>query len=225
MTQRFRITYWRTEALRYTGNLDMQKVWERYLRRLNIPVSYSQGFHPQPKIQQACPLPLGFLSESEVADVWVDNHELTAQNILNALGAVPQPGIEIQTISPVEIFAPALTTLVTHARYHALLFDAVESQWLQSRIDQLLQNTEIIRERRDKSYDLRPLVSSIMRTESSEGILLDMLLAARDSATGRPEEVLAELGLDPYGARITRTELILKPDESPLIPVGGKEIS
>ena len=36
--ERFRITFARTEPLRYTGNLDMQKVWERYLRRSGIPV-------------------------------------------------------------------------------------------------------------------------------------------------------------------------------------------
>jgi radical SAM-linked protein len=73
MTQRFRITYARTEALRYIGNLDMQKVWERYVRRLKVPIAYSQGFHPQAKIQQACPLPLGFLSTCEITDIWVDD--------------------------------------------------------------------------------------------------------------------------------------------------------
>lgn len=225
MTLRFRMTYWRTEALRYTGNLDMQKVWERYLRRLNLPVAYSQGFHPQPKIQQACPLPLGFLSKSEMVDVWIDDDELTGQKILESLQSAPQPGIEIKTVAPVAIYSPALMTLVINARYQALLFDAVDSQWLQGQINHLLQSTEIIRERREKSYDLRSLVSSIIFTDTPEGILLDMLLSARDSATGRPEEVLSELGLDPFGARITRTELILKSYGSPVIPTGDTETS
>lgn len=49
--KRIRIHYAKTEGLRYTSNLDMQKVWERALRRAGLPLYYSQGFHPQPRIQ------------------------------------------------------------------------------------------------------------------------------------------------------------------------------
>ena len=57
--ERLRITYSKTAALRYTSNLDMHKIWERALRRARLPLAYSQGFHPQPRLTQACPLPLG----------------------------------------------------------------------------------------------------------------------------------------------------------------------
>jgi hypothetical protein len=59
LMQRIRIQYAKTEPLRYTGNLDMHRIWERTLRRARLTIAYSQGFHPQPRLNQACPLPLG----------------------------------------------------------------------------------------------------------------------------------------------------------------------
>ena len=58
--QRIRLTYSKGGELKYTGNLDMMKVWERTFRRARLRIAYSQGFNPQPKIHQALPLPLGF---------------------------------------------------------------------------------------------------------------------------------------------------------------------
>ncbi len=66
---RLRIDYAKTTAMRYTSNLDVHKSWERTLRRARLPLAYSQGFHPQPRIHQASPLPLGLISQAEVIDV------------------------------------------------------------------------------------------------------------------------------------------------------------
>ena len=68
MNYRYRINYSKKEGMRYTSNLDVHKMWERTFRRAKLPLAYSQGFHPQPKIQQASPLPLGFLSDYEIVD-------------------------------------------------------------------------------------------------------------------------------------------------------------
>lgn len=211
MAQRFRITYARTEALRYIGHLDMQKIWERYVRRLKVPIAYSQGFHPQAKLQQACPLPLGILSTCEVIDVWVDNDEETPNSLLQALMVVPQPGIEINHIERIELYSPALTTQISHARYTAWLFDPFDPAWLQSEIDRILNASELIRERRGKPYNLRALITELTLEQLEGHNQLNMLLTAQPSATGRPEAVLAEIGIDPYGARYTRTEILFRP--------------
>ena len=64
--ERIRVYYSKTAPMRYTGNLDVHKVWEHTLRRARLPLAYSQGFHPQPRINQACPLPLGMTSRAEI---------------------------------------------------------------------------------------------------------------------------------------------------------------
>jgi hypothetical protein len=65
------------------------------------------------------------------------------------------------------------------------------------------------RQRRGKAYDLRPLIEAIQRLPDEEDGLprLRLRLAAREAATGRPEEVLAELGLGIEAARVHRVKL------------------
>lgn len=68
-----------------------------------------------------------------------------------------------------------------------------------------------VRERRSKTYDLRPLIEMISVIAQADGTAwLKMTLAAREGATGRPEEVLSALGIEPETARVERTRLIFK---------------
>ena len=77
---RIRITFAKQGALRYTGHLDLHKLWERAARRAELPLAYSQGFHPQPKMNIAAALPLGFSSRCEVMDMRLE-HEIPAGRI------------------------------------------------------------------------------------------------------------------------------------------------
>jgi radical SAM-linked protein len=206
---RCRILYQKTEPLRYTGNLDLQKIWERFLRRADLPVAYSQGFHPQPRIQQAVPLPLGFLSTAELTDIYLDDDKLEPSQVISSLEAMPYPGIEITSAEMVDLGQPSLATRVRSSEYQAEFFDSVDAAELTARVTDVLAATSLIRTRRDKEYDLRPLIESLEVIPSESGPTLRMTLAARQSATGRPEEVLSALGFGPYDARYTRTYIIL----------------
>lgn len=211
---RFRITYQKTEELRYTGNLDLQKIWERYLRRANLPVAYSQGFHPQPRIQQACPLPLGFLALNEQIDIFIDSDQITAEMIVQHLQAAYYPGISIMAVDSVAVNEPALTTRVEAAEYRVEFLDQLDPAGLEQRVTDLLAATQLIRSRRGKEYDLRPLIEEMSVSHSTEDdtIALSLRLAARQSATGRPEEVISALGYDPFTARYIRTNIFLSPN-------------
>src|SRR5512136_2023173 len=68
---RLRIVFSKTGSLRYTGHLDLQTVWERTVRRAGLPLAYTHGFHPGPKIQIASALPLGFIGRCEIVDIWL----------------------------------------------------------------------------------------------------------------------------------------------------------
>jgi hypothetical protein len=72
------------------------------------------------------------------------------------------------------------------------------------RIEKLLSSETLPRERRGKRYDLRPLVEALVLDQGG----IWMRLAARPNATGRPDEVLLALGLDPLALPIHRTQLI-----------------
>lgn len=208
---RFRICYNKDTPLQYIGNLDLHKVWERYLRRARIPVAYTQGFHPQPKIQQAAPLPLGFLSQNDLIDVWLDTENWTEDDFLNHLKFTQQPGIEILSVTAVPLNSASLPTLILSSTYRVIHLDPVDPAEIQNHLKEMLARSSIIRTRRNKTYDLRPLIEKIeVIPLSSNCIEFQMQLSAREGATGRPDEVLAELGLDPYAARYIRTGFIMK---------------
>jgi radical SAM-linked protein len=87
-----------------------------------LPLAYSQGFHPQPRINLASALPLGFTSECEIADVWLEQSIPTAEARAALEQALP-PGIQIQEIQEVEEKAPALQTQVIASEYVITLMD------------------------------------------------------------------------------------------------------
>jgi hypothetical protein len=74
-------------------------------------------------------------------------------------------------------------------------------------VEEILEAESIPRERRGKFYDLRPLIEELEVAEA-EKPSIRMKLAAREGATGRPDEVLNALGIEPETARVERTELI-----------------
>ena len=207
---RVRITFTKQNALRYIGHLDLHRLWERAMRRASLPISYSQGFHPQPKISLAAALPLGFSSRNEVLDVRL-NEDVAVEDISNRLKDNLPPDIQVLNIESVNERLPALQTLVLSAAYDVHLTEPVEGSELKRRVEELMNAGLIIRERRNKSYDLRPLVEMLSIITQADGIAwLKMTLAAREGATGRPEEVLLALGIEPETARVERTRLIFQ---------------
>jgi radical SAM-linked protein len=208
---RLRITFAKQGALRYTSTLDLHKIWERTARRADLPLAYSQGFHPQPKIQLAAALPLGFSSRCELADLWLTTDVPVSGLPEHLQGAVP-PGLRIMSADAVDERGPALQTLVESAEYEVDLLESVGHEDLSRRLAALVVAESLPRERRGKDYDLRPLIEEIStgRIKGGTQVRLFMRLAARESATGRPDEVLAELGIPLEDAQIERTRIIFK---------------
>lgn len=210
---RLRIIFAKVGALRYTGHLDLHRLWERAARRAELPLAYSQGFHPQPKLAIAAALPLGFSSRCEVLDMRLE-HEVPLEGLREKLQETLPTGIQVTHVEYVDEKLPALQTLVASAEYQVTLTDSssllrTDGMELKRRIDSVMATESIIRERRGKTYDLRPLIE--MLDVVPEGKIL-MRLAAREGATGRPEEVLDMLGIRFEETRIERTQLIFKSD-------------
>lgn len=206
---RYRIHYSKNQDLRYTSNLDMHKVWERTLRRASLPLAYSQGFHPQPRINQACPLPLGFISQAEIIEIWL-TEMLSIPDLIAKIQSKCPVGITVHDIQTIDLRNPSIPTLVIASEYQANLLAACPSAGLSENLQSLLEATTIPRTRREKQYDLRPLIidlSFIQNPSLNPQIL--MTLSAKEGATGRPEEILDCLNIPFNTVLIERTNLIL----------------
>ena len=208
---RVRITFSKTGALRYIGNLDLHALWERATRRAGLPLAYTQGFHPQPKIYLASALPLGFSSRCEVVDLRF-TQDVDIENMPRILQAVMPSGINIMKAEIADEQAPALQTQVIAAEYEVILTGVPESsdlpkKSLMQRSEELLAESTLPRERRGKAYDLRPLIEQLAILSENK---IFMRLTARMAATGRPEEVLDALGIALENSQIERINLIFQ---------------
>jgi radical SAM-linked protein len=211
---RVRITFSKTGALRYIGNLDLHALWERSARRANLPLAYTHGYHPQPKIYLASALPLGFSSRCEVVDLRL-NQDLELAELPERLKAVIPSGIGILKVEVVEEQAPALQTLVIAAEYEVTIKrnpgslgeETLFRTGLVRQTEDLLARSTLPRSRRGKAYDLRPLIEQL--TVISENKVF-MRLTSREGATGRPEEILDELGIELENTQIERINLIFQ---------------
>lgn len=201
---RIRITFVKQGALRYTGHLDLHRLWERAARRAELPLAYSQGFHPQPKMNMAAALPLGFSSRCEVLDLKLE-HDIPLDSLATRLNGTLPSGIQVLEVEQVDERLPALQTQVAAAEYEVTLTEAVDGSELKRKVDSVIVSTSIPRERRGKTYDLRPLIEVLELLPDDK---IFMRLTAREGATGRPEEVLDALGIAFEETRIERTRLI-----------------
>ena len=196
--------------MRYTGHLDLRRAWERTMRRAALPLGYSQGFTPHPLLNLASPLPLGFTSTHEIGDFWMS--EICDLNeVAQALEKATPPGIEIHHIEEIpEIHGDKLPSLVQSAQYTVTF--PTETTDLATQVVTLEKQEHILRKRRKKEYDLRPLIENIeVISPTPEGHpRLQVQLSNRPEATGRPDEVVAALGFDPLQSDICRTGIFMK---------------
>src|SRR5512137_2179701 len=149
---RIRITFSKTGSLRYIGHLDLHQVWERTARRAGLPLAYTQGFHPGPRLQVACALPLGISGRREVVDMWLvmdaDVTNSVSETIGAALQAAAPPGLTILEVEQVDERSPTLQTQVAAAEYAVPLPAILPSQ--EDNIAGLLTATSLPRQRRGK---------------------------------------------------------------------------
>lgn len=201
---RYRLSFHKTEAMRFTGHLDLYRALERTIRRAALPLAYRGGFSPHPRLQLAAALPLGLTSVSELADLWLEQ-PIGGPEVLAPLKVAAPPGLQFVAVQLVAAAEPALQEQVISATFSVALTPPTPSD-LEARVASLLSSSSVLRQRRGKPYDLRPLIDSLAAVGPHA---LSMRLAAREGATGRPDEVLEALGLDPLSARIERTSLTL----------------
>lgn len=187
---RYRIRFSKGSALRFTGHLDLHRAWERTLRRAGLPVAFSEGFNPRPRINIGLALPLGCTSRGDLLDLWLSEPIDEAQLHQRLAEAAP-PGLEIEQVRTISSDAPKLQMIIVAAEYQVDVQPA-DLQELADRAAALMAAEELPRERRGKAYDLRPLIEDLALRD--DGWLV-MRLTVDSRGTGRPDEVLRALGL------------------------------
>ena len=206
---RIRIFYQKEIPLRFTSALDIQRIWERSLRRAGLQIMYSQGFHPQPKIQLGLPLPLGYISSGECVDVWLEEFHAEIE-LINMLNPKVPAGIIIDSIELIDDFAKPVVSTITSSEYLIKFWDEkFTEKKIQPLIDSLLEQPSILRTKRNgKQYDLRPLIldaRTVSISEQDDHYSLYMKLVSEPNRMGRADEVLLVMGFSLNEFLVKRT--------------------
>jgi radical SAM-linked protein len=94
IVQRIRIRYAKRGPLRFTSHRDFARAFERALRRAAVPIAFSQGFTPHPKISYASAAPTGVASEAEYLEIGLQA-PVDVDDLARALDAALSPGLDI----------------------------------------------------------------------------------------------------------------------------------
>jgi radical SAM-linked protein len=218
---RLRIRFSRGEEVKFISHLDIMRFWERTLRRAQVPLAYSEGFTPHPRISLAAPLALGVTSETEFMDIvlqrWVSPHWFT-EGITQQLPA----GIEVLAVFPIPMSLPSLQSAVRFAEYRIEVEPSCGREEIETAVERLLSQEELPwhhqRDTGERNYDLRALVEDVWvvdwptdpaHDKSGQVGVVAMNLRCDAGGSGRPEQVILALGIKERPKSIHRIKLVL----------------
>ena len=206
-----RLRFRKSGDLRLISHHDLLRFFERAVRRAQLPIRWTQGFNPHPRLVFALPLSLGITGSQEVVELEMQD-EISPEEVFKRLNAHTLPGIEILSAQTIDLRKTAHVQLVGYR----LTVPAERCAELQQNIRNLLETDHHWVERtrpKPRRFDLKPYLESLLL----ESGMLDMILRVTPTGGVRPEEVLQALGLGdlwPEGAILDRNLLQLE-DECP----------
>lgn len=189
--QRLRIHYAKRGRLRFASHRDFSRAFERAVVRAQVPMAYSSGFNPHPRISYAGAAPTGAASEAEYLEIALAD-TVEPSWVHERLAAVLPDGLDVVRV--VESPGGALADRLQASRWRIELaapYDATAAA-----VTALLGEEAIIVERMTKkglrSFDCRAAVMSLVARPDATGTVLEVVIRHTEPAV-RPDDVLAGL--------------------------------
>jgi radical SAM-linked protein len=208
-----RVRFAKRGKVRFISHRDVARAFERAFRIEQLPLAFTQGFAPRPKVSFGLALSVGHESHAEYLDV-----QLTEQTTLDSLArrlsdALPD-GIDVTGTAALADRAPALQESVTAVSYRVTVTgpddEPVGVDELGAAVERALVRTAIPVTRTRKGHevteDLRSIVRTMAVTDADDlGPVLDLELSTQPRGA-RPAEVLAAVDGDLVDRRVLRTK-------------------
>lgn len=229
-----RIQFRKTKAGRFLSHLDLMHTWERVIRRSQLPLGFTQGFNPHPKMNFASALAVGTTSDAEYMDLDF-TEALTIEQVQTALLPAVPPAFEIVDMKIVkEKKVPSLMSIIQRATYTLRLeyVSEVSQEVLDQAVEAFWQMEEniVYRYKKDskdkKAMNIRPGVYAMQLQLEEDGAskhaVLDIVVQSGNDGNIRPEEVAyglmnAGMPLIQQVVRIHRTGLYALDSEGNMI--------
>jgi radical SAM-linked protein len=216
---KIRLRFTKTGDLRFLSHHDLMRLMERLLRRAGMPLRFTAGFHPKPKIVFANALSLGIVGRQEVVEIEFEG-ALEPAAVLSALTTLAPDGLTFLTatalglqqnaqplaalyylpLSP-DSFPDLAERIAALLRRETVVIERIrhipkrsmhEEPPGEERLDALTRAAPRVTKTEHKTIDLRPLLRRVYR--DAQGLWMDLGITNQGAA--RPEEVLRYLELE-----------------------------
>ncbi|NCJ07218.1 TIGR03960 family B12-binding radical SAM protein [Synechococcales cyanobacterium C] len=196
--QRLRVWFGKQGDIALLSHLDLLRLLDRAVRRAALPITFTGGYHPSPRISPASALFLGATSSGEVVDFEL-TEALEPAQFRQRLAAQLPADLPLYHVEAIELKSPSATQLVTQAEYDltlALSDGAAKTEQWQTWIAQVLAQTEMLFEQTTKSgkakvINLRDRLFELHLQSASNPAKIRFVGSCRNDGTIlRPEHVV-----------------------------------
>jgi radical SAM-linked protein len=210
---RVRLRYAERGKVRFLSHRDLARVWERAIRKAELPIAYSEGFSPRPRLHFGLALSVGHESDAEFLDIDLRT-DVDVSDLPRRLTPCLPDGVDVTAAAVVADNEAALQAVVTSVTWSFDLdCDVADAR---DRLERLLARDEVLlgvqRKGKEQQVDLRPLIleASILDASVSDdaedpGVRLRVDLATSGRSV-RPAELLAAFEPPLRAERVCRLE-------------------
>jgi radical SAM-linked protein len=205
-----RLRFSKLGKVRFTSHRDVARIWERALRRAELPVSYTEGFAPRPKLSFGLALPTSYESLGEYLDVDLTPRAeapIAVDELPIRLGPCLPVGIDVQGAVEIEPGTPSLQQAVLSCTWRIEVV-GVRAGELTSRVAAVMAAGELpvtrTRKGRLEAFDLRPAVCSAEVAGAGERSPVVVAELETQPRSARPIDLVAALGPDVEEGRVCR---------------------
>ncbi len=189
----YRVKFTKGEEVKYIGHLDVMRIFQRAIKRAELPIAYSQGFNPHQLLSFASPLTLGTTSCGEYGD-FEFREKVDTEDIKNRFNAVLPFGVKVVDVVLLKNGTEKAMASIAAATYEAVLDDRVTPKMIEENLSGYLAQNEIMVMKKTKNNfketNIREDIFEIKNISDENTPKLFMFLAAGSKRNLKPENVV-----------------------------------
>ncbi|MBI5892745.1 MAG: TIGR03960 family B12-binding radical SAM protein [Deltaproteobacteria bacterium] len=202
---KFRLTFSKTDNMKYIGHLELMTVFSRAIRRADIPMRYSKGFHPLPEMVFGAPLPVGVESIAEHVDIELDEY-VKPEDVKILLNKELPNGLKILEAVEMSLKIAGVSGNIREAMYLVFLNPPLippfvkggtggfSEKDIKNSIEEFLKKDNVIihqkRNDKEREIDIRHLVKEIVLKPE---LTIGLTLVDKEKGRAKPYEIIANI--------------------------------
>ncbi len=219
---KYAILFTKTGLVRFTSHLDLLRMFKRAFRRADIPISYSQGFNPHPKMGFCQPLSLGYTGLGELIEFQTDSDKGRSSWMDTIRKSLPE-GIELKSLGLIADGQKSLAASCFAASYDILFRVPYELKVFDAAVDEFLSQDSILVSKKAKSgkitdVDIKDKIRSLKASDRDGKLVLEAVLDSGSASNLSPELLIRAFCehvlpfTERYDISVTRKELYIDVD-------------